>query len=142
MAASGGRPASGREASASRSRALASSGAGQRGQGLGGSLAVEAAAAQAVLFDLEAGVLVGVLDGRGVDLVQLVAEQVDLAGPLPGVTAQGCRVSSAQPAHVGRADSRGAQVDVAEGVEGAALGIGVDQGPVLVLAVQFDQPGG
>ena len=33
-------------------------------------------------------VLVGVLDGRGLDLVELIGEQVDLAGPLPGVAAE------------------------------------------------------
>ena len=37
---------------------------------------------QAVLFELEPAVLVPVPDGRGFDLIDLIAEEVDLAGAL------------------------------------------------------------
>ncbi len=60
-----------------------------RGEGRGRGLAVGGRLGQPVLLGLEPGVLAGVLDARSLDLPDLVAEQVDLAGPLPGVAAEG-----------------------------------------------------
>ena len=68
--------------------ALASSGSGQCGQGLGRGHPVGGGGGQTILFHLEPAVLVAVLDGRRLDLIDLVAEEVDLPGPLAGVAAQ------------------------------------------------------
>ena len=56
-------------------------GARDEAQCLGGRLTVGRRRGQPVLFRLEPGVLVGVLDGGTVDLVHLVPEEVGLAGP-------------------------------------------------------------
>ncbi len=57
---------------------------GHGGQGRGRGLPVGGRLGQPVLLGLEPVVLVAVLDGGALDLADLVAEEVDLAGPLPG----------------------------------------------------------
>ena len=60
-----------------------------RGEGGGCGLAMGRGGGQSLLLGLQPGVLGVVLDSGPVDLADLVAEEVDLAGPGPGVAAQG-----------------------------------------------------
>ena len=96
---------------------------------------------QPILLDLQPIVLVGVLDaGRG-DLLDLVTKEVDLPGALAGIASQPLGLPG-EPAQLAAGRVEGAEVDATEGIEGTALGLGVGERPVLVLAVQFDQPPG
>ncbi len=126
MEASGPRPASEREASASRSRALESPSPARESKAVGGSLAMRGRRGEPVLFCLQPAVLVVVLDGCRGDLVQLVGEQVDLPGPLPGVAPE-LSALALEPAHGGPGGLERPQFHLAEGVEGPPLGFGVDQ---------------
>ena len=76
-----------------------------------------------------------------VDLVDLVGGAARPPGPGPGRRPPGPRPPGAGAARRARAGVHRASVDPAEGVEGPALGLGYDQGAVLVLAVELEQAG-
>ena len=108
------------------------------GEGRSGGLTMAGGFGQPVLLGLETLVLPGVLDVRPLDLVDLVAQQVDLARPLPGVAAEGLRLVD-EPAELEPGGGIVGQIDLPEDVEGPPLGIGADQRLMLVLAMQLDQ---
>ena len=78
---------------------------------------------------------------RRLDLVDLEGQHLDLPGPLPGVAPQALGL----PKEAGQSGPGGIhrpRVDGPEGIQGPPLGLGHDQGAVLVLAVEFEQTGG
>ena len=134
------RPSSAPSAAASASRAPPSS--AQRGDGLlSARLAVSDGIAEQRLLGVEPRVLVGIGDIGPVELVELVAQQVDLPRPHPLVAAErgqlGVDLGEARPRRTQRFE-----VDVAEPVECGALGGGRQQALVGVLTVEVDEPGG
>src|SRR3546814_5318456 len=87
---------------------------------------------------VEALVFVRAGDGRGVELVDLEAQQVDLAGARPLVTAEGGELL-VDPPHIASCGGEAGAVDVAEAVEGGALDRRAQQGLVGVLRVEVDE---
>ena len=97
------------------------------------------ASASASSSTLEHGVLVGVVERGGVELGDLEAEQVDLAGAGPLVAAERGQLG----VELGQPGPRGAQrgeVDAAEGSSAAPLRRPASRALVGVLAVQVDEP--
>ena len=133
------------DASASRSTALAAPEpavvAGQEDEGGGGRGPMGRRLGQSVLLGFERPLLVGRGDGRGLDLVHLEGQHLGLAGALPGVATEALGLAQ-EGGQAGPGRLHGPEFDGAEGVERLALGLGDGQCPVLVLAVQLDQPGG
>ena len=109
--------------------------------GLGTRLAVADGVGEGVLVGLEGALLVRVGEVGGGDLVDLEAEQVDLAGALPLVPAER-RQLGVELGEAGACCLQRPQVDRAEAVEGLPLGGDAEQGLVGVLAVQVDDGGG
>ena len=138
--ARGGCPASAADASANRSTALVRGVGRQRRQGQGGRLPQGTGGGQPFLLGLEPRVLVAAVEGGGVDLLDLVAEEVGLACPLQGVAPQGRPFVGQGPEPGGRLPE-GGEVDPAVVVQGPALGGRLDQRPVLVLAVELEPAG-
>ncbi len=96
---------------------------GQRG---GGRLSVRGGVGEAVLFLGECLVLVGVVQRGGVDLGELVAQQIGLAGPGPVVASErfelGVQGAALRPDRGERAE-----VDPGEGVQSPSLRGAVEQ---------------
>ena len=90
-------------------------------------LAVGGGVGEGVLLGVEAIVLVGVVEGGRLQLRELVAQQVDLAGPGAGVAAQ-LGEAAVDLGQVGPSLVQAAQVDAGGAVEGPALGRGRQQG--------------
>jgi hypothetical protein len=104
----------------------------------GGRLAVGGGVGERVLARLELAILVGAGDGGGGDLVDLVAHQVELAGPGPLVAPHARQLVEQVVDRDARRPQRG-EVDAGEAVERVALGGGVQQRLVRVLTVQVDE---
>ena len=113
---------------------VADQGLGSRG----GSLPVGDGVGEQVLLLVEAVVLVGVQQPRIVELVELVAQQVDLSGAAALVAAElvqlGLHLGHPCPGLTQRL-----QVDTGEAIEGLALRGRLEQLLVRVLAVQLDE---
>ena len=96
---------------------------------------------QPVLFGLELRLLARSGQASSVDFLYLVGQQFDVSDPLAGIATEslGFPQQSGQltPGAIERPG-----VHAAEGVERLTLGLGDHQRPVLVLAVQLQQPGG
>ncbi len=103
-------------------------------------LAVRDGVGEQVLVGLEAFVLVGVLDGGGGELVRLVAEQVDLAGPRPFVATERLE-ARLDLGHRGPRLHERRRIDTAEAIERRTLAGGAQQPLLGVLAVELDQVG-
>jgi hypothetical protein len=114
--------------------------AAERGERLGRGLAVGGRVGQGILLGLQRLVLVGPGDGRAGDLVDLVADQVQLPGPGPLVAAHG-RQRVGYGLDLGPGAPQRPGVHPAEAVERLPLGRGVEQRLVGVLAVEVDQHG-
>ena len=102
-------------------------------------LAVRLRPRQHVLATLELLVLVGTGDGRRIELVELEAQQVDLAGPGANVAAE----RGERGVDLGESRPRGAQrleIDLGEAVERGALGAHAEEALVGVLTVDVDEP--
>ena len=93
---------------------------------------------QGVLLSLEPVVLVGLLDAGGVELLVLEAQQVELAGTLALVAAEGAELLVERGQLLAQRP-QGLEIDAPEAVEGAALAGRRQQRLVIVLAVQVDQ---
>ena len=93
---------------------------------------------QPILFDLEPAILVGVIQVRAVELVDLVAQEVDLSGPRTLVATErgelGIELGDPRPRRAQRA-----QIDPTEPVERRALLGHTQQRLVAVLSVQVDE---
>ncbi len=95
-------------------------------------------AGQGVLLGIEPLVLEGVVHGGRGELLDLVAQQVDLAGTRPGIaTETGQRLVDRPDALAGLVERR--QVHGGEAVEGCPLRRAREQALVGVLPVQVDQ---
>ena len=103
-------------------------------------LAVRGGIGQLVLQPLQLRVLVRTGDGGGVDVGNLVAQEVQLAGPRPLVAAHLAELGE-YGADLLPGGLQRSEVDLAEPVERFALRGRVQQGLVGVLAVEIDQLG-
>jgi hypothetical protein len=112
--------------------------AAEQHHGAGSRLPVGGGAGQLVFQPPQSLVLVGAADRGTVDLGDLIAEQVELPGPGALVASHAAQLVEDRPDLVA-GGTQGAQIDVAEPVEGVALGGGVQQRLVGVLAVEVDQ---
>ncbi len=101
-------------------------------------LAVGGGVGQRVLLGPQRLVLVGAGDGGVVDLGHLVAHEVELACPV-ALVAPEARQLVAKPGDLLAGGQQRLEVDPAEPVERLALGRGVQQRLVGVLAVEVDQ---
>ena len=104
-------------------------------------LAVAGCVGEGVLEQVQPAFLVRVVEPCRGELVDLVAQQVDLASPLARRATER-RQLGVELGEPGTGRSQRPQVDVAEAVEGGALGRRAEQALVVVLAVQVDQAGG
>ena len=112
----------------------------ERAERGGGCLSVRGGLGQSFLLGGQRLVLVGVLERGGVDLVELIAQQVGLARSGAVVAAERVELGL-QGAPPGAGLGEGPEVGPGEGVQGASLCGGVEKGLLGVLPVQLEQPG-
>ena len=103
-------------------------------------IAVGRRVGQAVLFQPERGLFVGILQVGGGDLLHLVAQDVGLAGSLLGIAAQS-RQRLVECEQLAPDGPHPAEIRAGKGIEDVALGGRRDEGAVLVLPVDLDQLG-
>ena len=108
---------------------------------MGTGLAMGDRVSQHGLLAVERGVLVGARERRRVELVDLVAQKVDLACPRPFVTSE-CRQLGIDLRDGRPGGAQRLEVDLPVVVERGTLGRRPEQALVGVLAVQVDDPFG
>ena len=134
------RPASAAPGAAEQVEGPALAGGIDQVQRLERGVAVGGGVGQTVLLQTQRGLLVGILEVGGGDLLHLVAQDIRLPGALLRVTAQP-RQRLVERVQLAPDGAHAAEIRAGEGVEDVALRGGRDEGPVLVLAVDLDQLG-
>ena len=112
--------------------------AGERVACLGCGFAMCDRVGQPILFELERSVLVGGVELGTIELVDLVPEEVDLAGSRAFVAAE-CRELGLDLGDASVGLAQGRQVDAAEPIERAALLRDAEQRLVAVLPMEVDE---